>query len=325
MKVSQNEIANSISNDILHLIILPTEECNFKCVYCYETFKFGRMKPNVVNGIKEFINSRISDLKLLTISWFGGEPLLALDIVEDIMKYVQSLLKENKEVTFVSDMTTNAYCLTIPVFRKLVGFGVCHYQISFDGPKELHNRKRVLANGRGTFDRIWNNLVNLKNTNEHFNVHVSLHLDYENYPHIFMFLREYEAFFKDDPRFKLFFRPLSCLGGANDRSLPVFNNVDAKRNIKMLSDYMQQRKISYKTLDDAISLCYAAKPNCFVLRASGIINKCTVALENEQNQVGHINVDGSLMINTKTFLRWARGLESGRDDELLCPLKGLET
>jgi sulfatase maturation enzyme AslB (radical SAM superfamily) len=40
---------------------------------------------------------------------------------------------------------------------------VCRfYQISFDGPREWHDRKRVLANGERTYDRIWSHLCQMK-------------------------------------------------------------------------------------------------------------------------------------------------------------------
>jgi uncharacterized protein len=76
MTITDRELA-AISSDSLGLIILPTEACNFRCVYCYETFEHGKMNPILVQALKKFITSRISDLSSLSISWFGGEPLCA--------------------------------------------------------------------------------------------------------------------------------------------------------------------------------------------------------------------------------------------------------
>ena len=42
----------------LDLIIMPTEQCNFRCTYCYEDFKIGKMPRWVVNGIKALIDAR---------------------------------------------------------------------------------------------------------------------------------------------------------------------------------------------------------------------------------------------------------------------------
>lgn len=324
MTISDRQLAASISSDSLGLIILPTEACNFRCVYCYEKFEHGKMKPVLVQALKKFITSRISDLSTLSISWFGGEPLCALDILEDVSKHVNVLLKKHRTVRYFADMTTNGYLLKVPVFRTLVRLGICQYQISFDGPRELHNRKRVLAGGRGTFDRIWSNLLEIQREDSEFLIRVRLHIDQENYPHILDFVKEYEVNFKRDSRFRLFFRPLSRLGGKNDRNLQVFNEVDAKIKVDELKKYMRNNGIAYEVVDGSQGpkpICYAAQLNSFVIRADGVINKCTVALESDFNRVGKLNENGSLTLYGEKFLRWGRGLKSENYDEVFCPLQ----
>src|ERR1044071_7965793 len=71
------EFAASFFNEGLQLILLPTEQCNFRCMYCYEDFSGGRMSPGVSEGVKRLIDRRLDGLRSLTVSWFGGEPLLA--------------------------------------------------------------------------------------------------------------------------------------------------------------------------------------------------------------------------------------------------------
>lgn len=36
-------VMEQVMDSSLHLIILPTEQCNFRCKYCYESFKKGKM------------------------------------------------------------------------------------------------------------------------------------------------------------------------------------------------------------------------------------------------------------------------------------------
>lgn len=102
VKDLQVVIQSSISNDALHLIILPTEACNFRCVYCYETFKYNRIKAGVIEGIKNLISIRIPDLKYLHISWFGGEPLLTLDVIENISGHILTLFRGESEMSISS-------------------------------------------------------------------------------------------------------------------------------------------------------------------------------------------------------------------------------
>lgn len=47
---------NSFNNKQLSLILLITEQCNFRCAYCYEDFKIGKMPPDVIEGIKNVIS-----------------------------------------------------------------------------------------------------------------------------------------------------------------------------------------------------------------------------------------------------------------------------
>ena len=58
--------------DQMHLILMTTEQCNFRCTYCYQHFVKGKMKPEVVKGVKELVNERAKTLSNLHISWFGG-------------------------------------------------------------------------------------------------------------------------------------------------------------------------------------------------------------------------------------------------------------
>ena len=48
------------NNRVLHLIVLPTEACNFRCTYCFEDFKLKRMEPWVVLGLERWLTSRAS-------------------------------------------------------------------------------------------------------------------------------------------------------------------------------------------------------------------------------------------------------------------------
>ncbi len=61
--------------DALELILLASEDCNFRCTYCYEDFARGTMLPEVREGVKNLVRKRIRKLNRLQVSWFGGEPL----------------------------------------------------------------------------------------------------------------------------------------------------------------------------------------------------------------------------------------------------------
>jgi uncharacterized protein len=68
---SKDTQLDCLRSDYLNLMLMPTEACNFRCVYCYETFENKKMSKGVVGGIKALIDRRGSELSELRISWFG--------------------------------------------------------------------------------------------------------------------------------------------------------------------------------------------------------------------------------------------------------------
>src|ERR1700753_1885199 len=113
-------LARSTSQDQLELIILPTEKCNFRCTYCYEDFAIGRMRPQVQRSLMLFISKSVPRLKHLSLSWFGGEPLLARDIVLQVSAHAQREAKAAGLTSFGGSLTTNASLLTKDIFEKLL-------------------------------------------------------------------------------------------------------------------------------------------------------------------------------------------------------------
>ena len=313
-------VGAALSPKRLQLILMPTEACNFRCTYCYEEFAHGRMRPDVVSGVKELLVRRAPDLHDLGLSWFGGEPLLAVDIVEDIMKHAQSLARRHSHLQVESDMTTNAFTLTPTVFERLLSLGVRKYQITFDGPRRTHDQTRLRINGGPSFDRLWSNLLAMRQVEGRFEILVRLHVQHSNHSSLQEFLDDYAREFGDDPRFTVFFRLLGRFGGQNDASLPVMDEREGELAIAGLRAGARAKGLPTHAPEG--SMCYAAFGNSFLVRADGRINKCTLALEHPNNQVGRIHEDGRIEIAGERLKYWMRGVFSGDSKEMTCPMLG---
>ena len=142
----------------LGLVIAPTMACNMACTYCYEGTKKGRMSEDTMNATIGFIERQVKGLNELSISWYGGEPLLAMDIIETLTRRILGLA-EQYGFKYSSMVITNGYGLDRSTVDRLHDLKVLGAQVTLDGPSALHNRKRPLVNGRPSFDTIVQNLL----------------------------------------------------------------------------------------------------------------------------------------------------------------------
>lgn len=317
MAPADSKLPTCLASDRLYLILLPTEACNLRCTYCFEDFSGGRMAPEVVAGVKRLLERRAPDLRALTLSWFGGEPLLARDLVEDVLAHARNLLGRHPRVDFSSDMTTNGYLLSRETFEGLVGLGVSSWYVTFDGPRPRHDARRVRPDGGGTFERIWRNVEALRDVAGDFEVVLRLHVDEENREDMPGFVATCRETFGGDPRFRLAVRRLARLGGSGDAELPVLGGPSAD------SVEASLREQAAGAQEEKLQACYAGWANSFIVRADGSLNKCSVAQAHPNNRVGVLREDGRLELDTPLMLRWMRGLRSGSGDELECPMIGL--
>lgn len=305
------------SDRILELTILPTEQCNFRCIYCYEDFSSGYMKQWIIDSIKKLLKKRASELDHLRIGWFGGEPLLAKDIILEISSYAMFLAKEYENLFFDSGMSTNGYLLTCNLAKQLITNGVKEFQISLDGPDFYHDSVRLRRDGKGTFKRIWNNLVELKNSDLDFKVNLRIHFSKENIKLIDLFLNILNSNFGEDDRFRFFFKSLVPLGGKNDSSLNFFTKEESSEIIEEFASRIDNPESVIH--NNTSYICYAGRPTSFVIRYDGRLVKCTVGLDDKENHIGYLRKDGILDIDQSKIQPWFKGAVLLDREILRCP------
>lgn len=309
------------TNKTMELIIFPTESCNFRCTYCYENFKQGKMKKSTVTAIKKLIKRRAPQLDLLYIQWFGGEPLLASDIILEISEYIKELCKQYSFV-YRSSITTNGYLLNEQLLRKLASLQVTNYQISLDGPREIHNMTRITARKEGTFDEIWHNLLQLKNSDIQANVLLRLHFKQSNVDHMRELILLVREQLIEDSRFSVFFKGIAKLGGSNDETLDIIPKDEQSNLINEFYELLYGENYKAPALENPF-VCYAAKPNSFLIRANGDLAKCTVALYDSRNKIGYLDDEGHVIVDSDKLNPWLRGVSTLDSASLACPLKNL--
>jgi uncharacterized protein len=317
------QIILSLHSSSLNLILFPTEHCNFRCTYCYEDYKIGRMLPETVAGIINLLHHRCKTLKSLEISWFGGEPLLAQDVVYEISETILSLQEQNPNLSYNANITTNGYYLTKQVAEKLITSGISLYQISLDGDQKLHDYTRVLNSGKGTFDVIMSNLLALKEIEAEFTVLIRIHYQKSTYVELESLIDTLNDRFGGDLRFKFYFKSIDRLGGENDENVEVLSPLEKTEIEAYLNNVVVDSRQIYSLSNQYI--CYASKPNSLAIRANGRIAKCTVALNDERNDIGYIKEDGKLCIFQEKLELWIRSLETLDLTTLACPWGSLKS
>ncbi|MCL2404792.1 MAG: radical SAM protein [Defluviitaleaceae bacterium] len=173
-----NMLSNRFATSQLGLVIAPSMDCNFRCKYCFETEHFHRhnMNDNVAAKVVEFISKQAVQLTHLSVTWFGGEPLLDVERIESLSSEFMQICNDNN-IKYKSDIITNGFFLTRDIAQRLKDCMVSYAQITLDGVKETHDARRFLADGSGTFDTI---IKNLKDSSDILPVALRINVDYEN-------------------------------------------------------------------------------------------------------------------------------------------------
>lgn len=146
--ITENKIYNSAT-------LFLTENCNLDCVYCYESNDRCNkvMDKKIVTNTLEFLKKNSFDNDI-SISLFGGEPLLSVDLIEFVIEETKRLEIYNK-VKYT--ITTNGTLFNKKVF-ELLKENKIGIALSMDGTKTQQNINRPLKSGKGSFELIEQNI-----------------------------------------------------------------------------------------------------------------------------------------------------------------------
>lgn len=154
------------------MMLIVSQLCNMSCDYCYSKDgvcrRGGLMTWHIAKKAVDELFDKSNALNI-TISFFGGEPLLNFEVIKKTVIYAEKRAHENnKNIQFA--ITTNATLVTqqIADFIKEHRFSI---NVSVDGNKVTHDLHRKYKNGEGTYDDVVNglkkmsgNLVTIRST-----------------------------------------------------------------------------------------------------------------------------------------------------------------
>lgn len=294
------------SKERFQAIIFPTEKCNLRCTYCYEDFSIGKMQQDVQENLIDFLKLKALEYDGVSTAWFGGEPLLAMDVIENVHYGIIPHLAKHRR-GFSSQITTNAYFLNAQNRKKLLALGVNSFQITLDGTRQSHNARRRIdprSNADSdTYSKIISHIHGLSDEEDDFLCVIRLNYDRENIDDLKAEMQKLSESL--DARFKFDFSPV--WGNSKTYAFGLFEGLE--RHSTFIDFIKYANDLGIQTVNNRLhefgaESCYAANPHSVIVRASGQLNKCTVALDAPENQVGSLSKGGLAQMDNAKVELW---------------------
>jgi len=204
-RASDTEALNKFFTDYredteqMRVTVLTTLQCNFACDYCFQgdhgdhNKHADRMSLDDSARLSAWIEQRLDELKpkRLTLTFFGGEPLLNMPVVYDQAERALAACQK-RGVTLALGIITNGLLLTEELVDRLLPYGLGYVKVTLARDRDTHNRMRPLRGGQGTFDRI---LDNVRQVAGKTRISIGGNFDeqsVDSYPALLDFLREQE-------------------------------------------------------------------------------------------------------------------------------------
>jgi len=163
---------DTYSTGLRQLILELTEQCNLRCRYCTYSDYYpltrgysGRtLRPEVAKkAISYFLEHSKKVQERVSVTFYGGEPLLQMDLLQDCCEYARDQVGERARF----QLTTNGTLLTPDNVRRLSDIDM-NILVSIDGPQEVHDANRVTTHGNPTFAKIAARLERIRDTRPEF-------------------------------------------------------------------------------------------------------------------------------------------------------------
>lgn len=319
------------SNLLVNLWLNVSHDCNLRCIYCFgHGGSYGGERgimewetaKKCIDYWYKFLNKQVSET---SVTFFGGEPLMNVDVIEHSIEYINTLLlKDNIGVKYI--ITTNGTILNDRLINLLKNNDV-YFSISIDGGKLIQDKNRPYNSGEGSYEKIKENVTELKKIFDVIPARITL--THENVPLLkdtVIDLWEigftdvvYEFVTIDDPDMSIFQEDIELLRSqVRDLNKITYNNIVNKKR-KFFSNTL--RYASFINNNSIKNECSFQSPYTIMFTPFGDIYKCHRMMDNNEHKVGDIDsgISWSLFSdNTKNYIEetecsdcWAKRICGG--------------
>ena len=306
------DFIDSRDKDEIQIFFVTNYSCNFACTYCYQA-QYNNPHPELTGEITDAFFSYIEKefagrKKYITI--FGGEPLLSCPKQKDL---IAGILERSAESNLQVSFVTNGYSLE--EYTEIFKIGIIReVQVTLDGIETVHNNRRFLKGGEGTFNKIVRGIdVCLKNN---ININLRMVADKENIgnlPELAQFT--IERGWTISPYFKTQIGRNYELHHCQSSPEKLFDRVSLYESIFELTNKYPQIKEFYKPAysvskflfeegelpDPLFDSCPACKTE-WAFDYTGEIYPCTATVGKIKESVGTFFPD--ITLNTEQIVEW---------------------
>ncbi len=289
-QIKNNYNNDKISKRLLDITIITSLNCNFRCTYCYESHNSNnKIDLNSSKSIVDFIHDKLKEgYEELLVTWYGGEPLLLIDLIYNIEQELNDLCKRYN-TKYNSYITTNGYLINNNIINKLKGMYLQNVCITLDGNKIDHDDRRKLVNGKGTFDKIIENITLLKNSN--INCVIRINIDKENIKNI----KELTNLIKNKLKCNYYFAQVKDYSNLKDSYNKYLTNEEFA-----IEQFKNVKEIPY--LPRILSTpCRATRNSNYIIDADLNVYSCAFAIDNKKGYIGNLK-ETSFIEND--FYKW---------------------
>ena len=287
------------SAEIRHYTILPTSACNARCYYCFEHgMKTATMSQSTADNVVDFISTHCGKDKKVSIMWFGGEPTVAADRIDQISNGLK-----DKGITFVSTMISNGYLFDEEMVNKAKSlWNLKRVQISVDGMEEHYNEVKNYVNALDNpFIRVMRNIRLLLEKEIH--VDLRMNFDIGNYKDFERLLKYATTYYKEYKGLKVYAYPV--IGDYPDKTGKILHGSDEWRRKTSIELNDRARSAGmYQQKDELPHLkyigCSADQDNSVTINPQGMLVECPEQFD-ECQSIGNLE-EG--IVNKELVNQW---------------------
>lgn len=304
--------------DFMHMTIAPTMDCHFNCHYCFEqNKKKGNISESVMNSIVKYVCS-CTKLETLKITWFGGEPLIAIHEIEMLYNKLKAefISSGHPNRIIESDIITTGHALNAEVIKILQKIGITKMQITLDGNRKSHNRIKHTEGCDDAFTQVLRNIDLLTNIAPEIHITFRVNLTMQNiseYIPLYYYLQQrYEKYY-------IGIAPAFVMDRKSEHKNSVDFNYYFNRNLatKYVLDLFNKEHIHSPWLlypKHACAECAIRNKLSVSFDPEGYAYKCWEVIGERKYAIGKLDVSGCITeINSTTLNRQLFGADSLSD------------